>query len=266
MIRLGPAGTPTTAKSTAEGLAVAAELGLKAMEIEFVRGVHMSLPTAEEIGKLAKDLGIRLSVHAPYYINLNSLKPETIEASRVRILKSLEAAHALQADVIVVHAGFYSGKTSQEATRKILQEVQTCATLAKRKGWTPKIGLEQMGKVSSWGTLDEIQAVCDAVPQAVPVLDFAHYHARYQGRLKTEQDFEDLLKRYEAFGPKSLHAHFSCIEFTDRGERHHLPLAAKKPDYQLAAKPLKKRKYDITLICESPLLELDALVMKKYLS
>jgi len=265
MIRLGPAGTPTTANTTAEGLAQTAELGLQAFEVEFVRGVHMSLPTAETLGKQAADLGLKLSVHAPYFINLNSLKPEVIEASRVRISKSLEVANALQAELIVVHAGFYSGKTSQEATANILAQVKLCSELAEKKEWTPKIGLELMGKVASWGTLDEIATVCKQVPRAVPVLDLAHYHARYQGKLKTEKDFEDLLVKYETIKTDSLHAHFSGINYSEKGERNHLPLSAKEPDYQLAVKPLKKRKYDITLICESPLLEQDALLMQKYL-
>jgi len=70
----GPAGVPHASKerSTAGGIKTVKELGLDAMEVQFVRGVKMGEETARNVGMVAESLGIVLSVHAPYYINLNA--------------------------------------------------------------------------------------------------------------------------------------------------------------------------------------------------
>lgn len=96
-IYLGTAGIPLSAKgkSTVEGVKKVKELGLNAMEVEFVQGVKMSIEKAKELGEVAKTIGVRLSVHAPYYINLCSEEKEKIEASKNRILETATRAEAM---------------------------------------------------------------------------------------------------------------------------------------------------------------------------
>jgi len=122
-----------------------------------------------------------------------------------------------------------------------------------------------MGKVSSWGTIDELKGV-SKIKGILPVMDFAHYHARYNGCLKSEGDFEGLLAEFEETNFPFLHAHYSGINYTEKGERNHLPIDDKQPDYSLLKEPIRKRKYPITLICESPILEQDALRLKEILA
>jgi len=265
MIYLGPGGTPHGVKGTKKSMRYLAEEGLNAMEVQFVRGARMKESTAKEIGEEAKKHDILLSIHAPYYINLNSEKEETIEKSKERIMKSARLGDIMGAWVITVHAGYYSGMSSEEATEMIGDVVVECAEKMKEENLGPMIGLEQMGKVKSWGTLDEIEKVMDRTDKAIPVLDFAHYHARYDGALKTEEDFRELLERYESMHKGPLHSHFSSIEYSDKGEKEHLNLEEHEPDFRKLAPIMKEKDYDITVICETPELDRDSLRMKEIL-
>ncbi len=235
------------------------------MEVQFVRGARMKESTAKDIGKEAEKHDILLSIHAPYYINLNSEKEETIEKSKERIMKSARLGDAMGAWIITVHAGYYSGMSSEKATEIIADGVVECAKKIKEENLSVKIGLEQMGKEKSWGTLDEIKKVMKRTDVAVPVLDFAHYHARFDGALETEEDFRELLEKYESIHDGHLHSHFSSIEYTEKGEKKHLNVEEHEPDFRKLASVLKEKDYDITVICETPELDRDSLRMKDIL-
>ncbi len=265
MIYLGPGGTPHGIKGTEASMEYLAEEGLNAMEVQFVRGARMKGSTAKKIGDKAEKYGIRLSIHAPYYINLNSEKDEIIEKSKERILKSARLGHIMGARVITVHAGYYGELSSEETTKIIGENVVECGEIIKEEDLDVKIGLEQMGRKKSWGTLDEISKVMEKSDVVVPVLDFAHYHARYNGILRSEDDFKTLLEKYDSIHDGPLHSHFSSIEYNDTGERSHLNMEDKEPDFELLAPVLDKRPYDITVICETPELDRDSLRMKNIL-
>ncbi|MFW5898754.1 MAG: TIM barrel protein [Candidatus Saliniplasma sp.] len=265
MIRLGPAGTPHGVSSTKDSMKYLAEEGLNAMEVQFVRGARMKDSTAEKIGEEAKKYSIHLSIHAPYYINLNSEKDETIEKSKERIMKSSRLGDIMGAKIITVHAGYYSGMDSDEATEIIGDGVVECAEKITDENLNIKIGLEQMGRKKSWGTLDEIKKVMDRTEVAVPVVDFAHYHARYDGILQSENDFRELLEKFEDIYDGPLHSHFSSIEYNETGEREHMDLDAYDPDFRKLAPILKEKEYDITVICETAELDRDSLKMKEIL-
>lgn len=261
MIRIGTAGAPFGCSSSEEGVRRVRELGLDAMEVEFVRGVKMGIDTAESVGAVAKELDVRLSVHAPYYVNLNAKEAEKLEASKQRVLKSLEVGHHLGATVVVVHAGFYLTDSRVQATQNIKLAVQEIADVRAENGWKPLIGIECMGKENSWGKLNEIAEVAK-VGGAVPVLDFAHHHAITKGGLKAEADFEAYFAWYEGVTKKPMHAHFSGINYGQKGELNHLPIGSGEPDYSKMVPVVKGKQYDVTLICESPLLDKDALKLQ----
>ncbi len=257
-IRLGPAGVPSVSKehSTLSGIKTVKELGLQAMEVEFVRGVKMSSELARQAGQLAKNLGIELSVHAPYYVNL--CNPEKLKASQKRIIQSCEKGHHLGATVIVFHPGYYGKLEPAEALRMVTEACAEMADVIKENGWKVKLGPETTGKVSQFGTVDEILSICKEIKQCVPVLDWAHLYAKYQGKV----DFREILDKVISAGYRKIHTHFSGIEFTEKGERRHLPLDS-KPDYRDIVKIILKSKLEgITMISESPLLEQDALKVK----
>ena len=265
MIHLGPGGTPHGVSRTKGSMEYLREEGLDAMEVQFVRGARMKESTAEEIGEEAEKYDILLSIHAPYYINLNSEKNETIEKSKERIMKSARLGDIMGAWIITVHAGYYSGMESEEATKIIGDGVVECADKIKDEGLDVKIGLEQMGRKKSWGTLDEIKKVIERTNVAIPVLDFAHYHARYDVILQENEDFVGLLDKYESIHDGPLHSHFSSIEYNETGEKEHLNVDEYQPDFRILAPILKEKDYDITIICETPELDRDSLKMKEIL-
>src|SRR5450830_163583 len=86
----GTGGVPHSAQasSTVDGIRRIAELGLGCMEIEFVRGVKMGEASARQVAEAARNLGIKLSAHAPYFINFNAHEPEKLRASQDRLLQA----------------------------------------------------------------------------------------------------------------------------------------------------------------------------------
>jgi len=263
MLFFGPAGVPPSADSTQEGVRLVSRLGLNALEVEFVRGVRMKEEEARRVGRTAADLGVRLSAHAPYYINLNSRDADIIKKSKEHILLTMRRAHDLGAKIIVVHAGFYSEMPSEAATEIIARGIAEVREKADGEGLSDVVlGLETMGKKASWGTLREMRNICSQVKNVQPVVDFAHLHARGHGSLRTAADFAKVIADFERFKAPFMHAHFTGIEWGQSGERRHLEVSAGSPDFALLAPLIQGKGYDITLICESPLLEKDALVMK----
>ncbi len=246
MIRIGTAGLPRGVKNSLEAVKWLHDNGLNAMEVEFVHGVNMSMETAKKLSDLASHLDIKLSVHAPYYINL--CNPEKREASMKRIIDSAKRAKMF-GGITVFHPGFY-GKFSKEECANFVAEA--CKEMSDYL-----LGPETTGKLSQFGTLDELLEISRKVENCVPVIDFAHIFARNQGKI----DYEEILDKMKKFG--HIHAHFSGINFGPKGEINHEPIG--RPDFVPLAKLLKKKRIDITIICESPLLEEDALKMKRIL-
>ena len=259
-IRLGPAGVPISCKKrdSISGIKRVAELGLNAMEIEFVRGVHMSVQTAKEVGKTAKDYRIELSCHAPYYVNLLSKDRSIVSASKKRILDTLERGHHMGAVMSAVHTGYYGKYSKEEAMKVVVRECRDILAKRKKKGWKTRLGLEVGGKLSAFASLEELIKLHNKLPGCVPVIDFAHIYARNQGKI----DYSDVLKKMKKAGIRHVHSHFSNISYTKKGERSHLPMG-KKPPFRPLAKEILKKKMNITIISESPVLEKDSLKMKK---
>ena len=257
-MRFGPAGYPQRSKDPKDAMNIIKDLELSALEMEFVRGVRISEAKASEIGELAKERDIRLSAHAPYFVSFNSDTPETREKSISWVTDTVKAAHSMGAYIAVIHAASY-GKEPSKATDSVISGLNRCKEKMDDEGIRDVIlGLETMGRPATWGTLKEISEVMDSVPGVHPVLDVAHVHARNGGSLRTGKDMESLTEEFFRLAGKRPHFHISCIEYTAKGERRHLPLSAADPDMSLLADALKDRNEDCTFICESPLLEDDA--------
>ncbi len=250
MIRIGPAGSGGL--GNLKGVSKVAEMGLDCMEVEFTYGVRMDLETAEELGVLAKQKGIILSVHAPYYINLASDEKDKFAASKKRILDSCERAHAMGAQNVVFHAGFYQQRTPQETYKLIKKALMDLQNSISRKTWQVKLCPEITGKPSQFGSLEELLQLKKETGCGITV-DFSHLYARHRGDI----DFGSILKKL----PKKFHAHFSGIEYGDKGEKKHIRTTGKF--FKPLARELVMRDLDITLINESPKPYEDAAMMKK---
>jgi deoxyribonuclease-4 len=250
MIKIGPAGS--NGMGNLKGVAKVAELGLDCMEVAFTYGVRMDLETACAVGTRAKALGIILSVHAPYYINLASDEKEKYDASKIRILDSCEKAHVMGARKVVFHAGFYQKRTAGQTYDSIKKAIVGMQKRIARKGWQVELCPEITGKPSQFGSLTELLKLEKETGCGITV-DFSHLYARQQGEI----DYAKILARL----PKKFHAHFSGIEYGDKGERKHVRTT--KTFFEPLARALIQRQAEITLISESPKPYEDAVMMKK---
>jgi deoxyribonuclease-4 len=252
MLLVGPAGSE--GKGNLEGVKKVARMGLDCMEVEFTYGVRMPIDEAKRVGELARANGIVLSVHAPYYINLASDEAEKVIASKQRILASCERAHALGAQNVVFHPGFYQKKTAAETYDLIKKEILLIRDEIFQKKWKVTLCPEVTGKPSQFGSLKEILQLMKDTGCGITV-DFSHLYARQQGQIDYAEVFKVL--------PQKFHAHFSGIEYGERGERKHI--ITKKKFFEPLAAELVKRKLDVTLINESPRPYKDAAMMKRVL-
>lgn len=253
MITIGVAGT--AGLGYAQALNKFVQLGIKAMEVEFTYGVKMSETAACEIGLLARSLGVSLSVHAPYYINLASKEKEKTVASRRRILESSQRAHLLGATHVVFHAGFYQERNAEEVYKIIRSEVVALMKTLRENNWKAALALETTGKKTQFGSLEELLRLKKETGCEICV-DFAHLLAR-SGSIDYNKVFNKLK------GIKHIHAHFSGIEFTAKGEKKHL--TTRENDIATLLKHIVKRKLDVTIINESPEPLRDAVKTKKIL-
>lgn len=238
-VRFGPAGFGMPAL---EALPKLKELGLNAAEVEFTYGIRMSIADAKKIGELAKKLDIKLSVHAPYYINLASLDKKKIELSKHRILESCERAHYLGAQNVIFHAAYY-GKFSKEECYNIVKKAITeMQQVIKKNNWQTNLAPETTGKASQFGSLDEVLKLVTETGCSF-CIDFAHLEAREQ-KINLKEIFEKIKKF------KHIQSHFSGIEYTNKGERRHVITPTSKIQELLSY--IKRYNLSITIINESP--------------
>ncbi len=243
MIKIGPAGIGG-AKEAKDNIKHYRKSGLKAVEIAFTYGVYLKKKDALRIGEFAKVKDVDLSIHAPYYINLDSDDKKKIEASKKRILKCCETGNILGAKYIVFHAAFYGKSSPEKCYEQVKKEIIDMQKVIKEKNWRVKLAPETTGKRSQFGSLDELLKLAKET-KCHFTIDFAHIKARNNGKI----DYDDVMKKLRSFG-KHIHAHFSGIEYTEKGERRHLITDTKEIKELL--KYIKKYKLDITLINESP--------------
>jgi deoxyribonuclease-4 len=262
MLRFGPAGYPEGAKDGADAVRLVRDRGLDALELQFGRQVNMRDDRAAAIRRKAEELEIMLSAHAPYYISFNSV-PETYEKSKEWVLRTARVAAKAGAWIIVIHAATYAGKEPEIATAAVIRGLSECMDRMEKEGLQVVLGLETMGRSSTWGTLEEIRTVVRSLKGVRPVVDFAHIHARYGGSLRTGEDFRKVVEDAVSISPGRLHCHYSCIEYTMAGEKRHLPLSARDPDFSLLVPALQGLPRECTVICETPMPVPDAVAMRE---
>lgn len=244
-------------KSTLQAPGWVARRGLGAYEYQAGNGLTASLATLGKIGDKAREHGIAMSLHAPYYISLSGTEEEKRLKSIDYITRSLEAAEALGADIIVVHTGSAAKITRNEAMRLAADTLTRTLEALDGRFPTVRIGLETMGKLNQLGTLEEVLTLCQLSPRLVPVVDFGHLNAREQGRFHTADDyravFSAIAEGLSDTTARTLHCHFSKIEYTAAGEKKHLTFADDQfgPDFAPLAEVIARDALTPRIICES---------------
>ena len=264
MIRIGQAGIPLSCKgrTNKDGLIYTKEiLDLNAMEVQFVRGLYvMEEEEANFMNEYAKENDVELHVHAPYYINLAG--EDELDLSYEKIMSSAHIADKMGAQTVVIHPGYYGDKTPDQTLKAIVKNTKKIQKLMKKEKLKVKIGLETMGKQKVFGSIDEIVEVCKKVEDIIPVIDMGHIHARCNGCLQTQEDFAVIFEKLQPLNLKNYLIHITGVLYQDGNEQYHLPI--KKGDMPLSPliDEIIDKRYNVTLISESPLLEHDAVYIR----
>ncbi len=268
--RFGPAGVPPMFRLMGAELSDVPRLlheeGLDAFEYQASRWgpkPQIKQINAEQLGELARQNNVRLSMHGSYFINFSG-KREVVEASKRRLIACATAADWMGAYVVVFHTGFYGLFEKEYAFKVCVDALKEVSAEMKSLGLKVKLGPESMGRKFQVGSLEEIIAINEQVEGTQLVLDWGHLHARELGRFKKAEDMRVVAEKVEEhLGTetlRSMHCHFSAIEFNLQGERAHHTLDEKRygPDFRLLAEVIADFQMHPTMICESPILDVDA--------
>ena len=264
----GTAGIPlsTWPQTTIDGIKRIAELGLGCMEIEFAQGVYLSEADANLVAEAAQSTGVKLSAHAPYYLNFNAHEPRKIRASQGILRKAARIASICGAQSLVFHTGFYLGDPPQVAYQAVKKYLTEVLSRLKEENINMWLRPEVSGKGSQFGTIDEILELCTELEGLAPCIDFAHWHAR-SGGFNSYPEFASILRQInDKLGKASLdnmHIHISGIAYGQKGEKSHLNLKESDLRYTELLKALKDYSVKGMVICESHNQEGDSLLLKE---
>jgi len=237
----GPAGLGGV-KNSEEVLEIYSKNGIKACEIAFTYGVYIKdKKDAERIGEKAKKLGIKLSIHAPYWINLNSEDKKKIEQSKDRILECCRIGNYLGVYKVVFHPGYYGKMGREETYENIKKAIIDIQKKRKKLKYKPELAPETTGKINVFGSFDEILKLGKDTKCSF-CIDFAHILAR-----EKKVNYKEIFSRLKSF--KEIHIHYSGIEYGEKGEKRHLKTSEKI--WKDLLKELPKDK-DFVIINESP--------------
>jgi deoxyribonuclease IV len=246
------------------------EEGLDAFEYQASRWgqvPQVKQADAVKLGEEARKNDVKLSMHGSYFINLSG-KKEVVEASKRRLIACATAADWMGAYVVVFHTGFYGKLEKDYAFKNCVAALKEVAAELKTRGLKVKLGPETMGRKFQVGTIDEILTINQEVEGTQLVVDWGHLHALHQGTLKKVEDFRAIAEKVEqklgTEALQSMHCHFSKIEFSSQGEKRHHTLDEERygPEFRLLAEVILDFGMHPTMICESPILDVDARKMQ----
>src|SRR5260221_5931386 len=236
-IRVGTVGAPqgTPKSGTTFAIEYARLLGFEHLEIAWVQSVRVTDESCAEIKAAAAQHHLSLSVHAPYYINLNSLTADLMRKSDERLLAAARKGFLAGARDIVFHPGSYHQQPPEKVYDRAKEKLLELTGILKSEHVDVILRPETMGKTAMFGTLEEAVQLGKDVPGTLPAIDFAHVHAR-TGKHNTYNEFSRMLKTVQKGlgrrGLEMLHIHLSGIEYGPKGERRHIPLNEADMNYR----------------------------------
>ena len=253
-------------KGYSDAFNVLQEMDLDGIEVEFVQGVRMS----ENSRKLVKNASDKLTftAHGPYYINLNAREQEKIDASITRIVDTATVANEFGGYSITYHAAFYMGNDKDIVFKRVVEQTSKIIEVLEKDNNKIWIRPETTGKGTQWGTVEEIVNLSKEFKQVLPCVDFSHVHARSGGGFNTYEDFCNILDKIGTelgdIALSNFHAHLAGIAYSDKGEKNHLPLQDSDMNYQDLLRAMKKFDVKGVVVCESPNIEDDCMLIKEY--
>jgi deoxyribonuclease-4 len=269
--RFGTVGSPISTPKKPGGSVGAAlrlrELDLDALELGWVQSVRVSEETCAVIRQTAADQNVRVSVHAPYFINLNANDDEWPK-SRQRLMDAAHYGNLAGASDIIFHPGSYFERPPEEVLKLAIPRLQGCVDELRAAGNPATLRPETMGKSAMLGSFEDTLAMARAIPGVLPCIDFAHLHARPgDGSMNSYDEWARLLEQMgKSLGEptlKGLHVHLSGIAYGPKGEKEHLPVEESDLNVHALFRALRAFACEGRILCESPKMEDDALALRK---
>jgi len=266
----GTAGVPnSTAKKNnpIEGVKRIHELELDCMQLEFAHGVRMKEEVSSGLRKVSYELGVPLTSHGPYYINLNAREQDKIDSSVERIIQTAKISDLCGAESMTFHAAFYMKDSPFDVFDLVEKSMNVIEERLNRLDIEIELRPELTGKTSQFGSLEELISLTKNVNSCRPCMDFSHLYAR-TGNFNSEKEFDEVLGQLkielDADALQNMHIHMSGISSNSKGDLKHLNLEESDFNWKGLLKSLKKHDCRGYIICNSPNLEVDAKMMKDY--
>ncbi len=262
-----PIGTPKKPGGSVGAIQFSKSIGLDAMELGWVQSVRVSIETCAAIRSTASAEDVALSVHAPYFINLNA-SDEEWPKSRQRLMDAAHYGNLAGATDIIFHPGSYFEQPPSDVLKVAIPRLAGCVDELRAAENPVILRPETMGKSAMLGSLEDTLEMSKSIPGVLPCLDFAHLHARPgDGSVNSYAEWMSLLELYaKALGEaaiKKLHIHLSGIEYGPKGEKNHLKIAESDLRLEELFRALRALGAGGRILCESPVMEEDALLMKQ---
>ncbi|MDA8791598.1 TIM barrel protein [Bacteriovoracaceae bacterium] len=266
----GTAGVPNATQrknSPVDGVQKIHELGLDCMQLEFAHGVRMKEEVSSALRKVSYELNVPLTSHGPYYINLNAREQDKIDSSVERIIQTAKISDLCGAESMTFHAAFYMKDSPYDVFDLVEKSMNVIEERLSRLDIEIELRPELTGKTSQFGSLEELISLTKSVMSCKPCLDFSHLFAR-TGEVNDYDGFMETLTRVEReLGRAALdemHIHISGISSNSKGDLKHLNLDQSKFNWRDLLKALKDKSCKGYVICNSPNLEKDAVMLKEF--
>ncbi|MCG2787845.1 MAG: TIM barrel protein [Anaerolineae bacterium] len=262
-----PIKTPKKPGGSVGAIIFSREIGLDALELGWVQSVRVSVETCALIKETAAAQDVGVSVHAPYYINLNA-SDEEWPKSRQRLMDAAHYGNLAGASDIIFHPGSYFEQPSIDVLKIAIPRLQGCVDELRATDNPVILRPETMGKSAMLGSLEDTLEMARQIPGVLPCLDFAHLHARPgDGTVNSYDEWSTRLEQYGlTLGDSALeqlHIHLSGIEYGPKGEKNHLPISESDFDLDGLFRAMSAFNAAGRILCESPIMEEDALLMRK---
>ncbi|OFZ36691.1 MAG: hypothetical protein A2504_06220 [Bdellovibrionales bacterium RIFOXYD12_FULL_39_22] len=266
----GTAGIPnsTVRKSNPiEGVKQIHALGLDCMQLEFAHGVRMKDEVSSGLRKVSYELGIPLTSHGPYYINLNAREQDKIDSSVERIIQTAKISDLCGAESMTFHAAFYMKDSPYDVFDLVEKSLNVIEERLSKLDIEIELRPELTGKTSQFGSLDELVTLTKNVNSCKPCMDFSHLYARTE-KYNTYEEFCEVLDSLRSkLGDEALrnmHIHISGISSNSKGDLKHLNLEDSDFNWRDLMRALKDKNCRGYVISNSPNLEVDAKMLKDY--
>ena len=262
-----PIGTPKKPGGSVGAIEFSKSVGLNTLELGWVRSIRVTEATCAAIKQAGKEQGVDLSVHASYFFNLNATDEEWPK-SRKRLMDAAYYGNLAGATDIIFHPGSYFKMPPEEVLKVAIPRLKGIADELRKAKNPVTLRPETMGKSAMLGSLEDTLAMSKAIKNVQPCLDFAHLHARPgDGTVNSVKEWSQIIEAYQAAlgkeALKNLHIHLSGIEYGPKGEKKHLALGESDLKVNFLFEVLRDYGCGGRILCESPIMEADALNMKK---